>query len=79
MSREEFIKYIRSIGFKYSGKGHKADIYYYKEYKLLTIDYYYKFKNVSTGMGWYTMDHLVPFETYFKKELRTIKLKALLG
>ena len=78
MTREEFIKFIESIGFKYNK--HK-DYYDYKEYGiyLLQNNYnYYVFYNGS-GCITYVLDDLTPLEKYFKNELRSIKLKNILG
>ena len=72
MSREEFIYFIKSIGFK-------VDVIYhcYNKYKLCLYHNRYALYN---GSGWcyYEFNDLTPFKV-FKKELRSIKLKNLLG
>ena len=84
MCKEEFVnyhevdllgfqKYIESIGFKY------FDCYYdYKEYRIFLNSDNYSFYN---GSDWdmKNIDDLTPFNKYFKQELRSIKLKQLLG
>ena len=73
MNNKEFKKYIESIGFKYFG------CYYdYKEYRIDLYEYCYYFYN---GSDWdmKNIDDLTPFNKYFKQELRSIKLKELLG
>ena len=73
MRVEEFINYIKSIGFK------KIGIYYvYKEYKIVLYNnYYYNFYNGSEWFSDIDYNDLTPFKV-FKKELRSIKLKELL-
>ena len=77
MNREEFKKLIESIGFEYNR------LYYfhnYDEYRIDLYDYHYYFDN---GSGWIDYEHylndLTPIQEHFKKELRSIKLKGLLG
>ena len=41
MSREEFIYFIKSIGFKYNGHGY----YEYKEYEIFLLYNHYDFFN----------------------------------
>ena len=73
MSREEFKMYIESIGFKYNGHGY----YVYKEYEInLYIDHY-DFNNGSEWVFYINFD-IRPFDMYFKRELRSFKLKELL-
>ena len=74
MSREEFKNYIESIGFEYDDS-----IYLYKHY---SIDFYidekcYHFWN---GTEWqlYNLNNSTPLDKYFKKELRSNKLKQIL-
>ena len=72
MTREEFINYIESIGFKDNG----SDFYhYYKQYRINTyfISNCYSFYN---GSEWI---HYIDFDlTPLKKMTRCIKLKQLL-
>ena len=69
----EFKRYIESIGFKRNG------IYYvYKEYRLYLLSNYYNFNNGSLWVQDIDLNDLRPFKV-FKKELRSIKLKQLLG
>jgi hypothetical protein len=80
MNIEEFIKYIELIGFRYISYDHY--IYKYKEIKLdLYSDSYdsYYFWNGSDWIYDIPLNDLKPINEYFKKELRCIKLKALLG
>ena len=74
MSKEEFKKYIESIGFKYDSYS-----YLYKNYQIDLYNNYYNFYN---GLNWWwykDYDDLTDLETIFKKELRSIKLKQLLS
>ena len=74
MSEEKFKLLIESIGFKHNVRLHK-----YKEYRidLFFIDHY----NFFNGSEWfvYEYNNLTPIEVHFKKELRSIKLKNILG
>ena len=71
MSRGEFKKYIKCIGFD--------DFYRYKKYRInLYIDHYH-FYNGSEWSEDISFNDLTPFENNMIKELRTIKLKELLG
>ena len=71
MSRGEFKKFIESIGFKKEGW-----YYVYKEFRIKLYPDYYTFYNGSKWVGC-EIDDLTPIENYFKKELRSIKLKQL--
>ena len=65
MTREEFKKYIESIGFK-----------------KYVIDLYNNYYNFHNGSKWYYdiyYNDLRPLENEFKQELRSIKLKKILG
>ena len=76
MNREEFKHFILSIGFKYNDSGYYG--YYYKNYRInLYTDCY----DLCDGSGWvgYDYNDLSPLEKEFKKELRSIKLKKILG
>ena len=71
-SREEFKKFIKSIGFKFDG------LYYdYKQYSIFVYNRNYYFYNGS-GCITYVLDDLTPLEKEFKKELRSIKLNQIL-
>ena len=76
--KDEFIKHIESIGFRLSPEYKYT--YVYKEYKINCkgVDYDIWFWN---GSGWirYSYNDLTPIENYFKKEFRSMKLKALLS
>ena len=75
MSREEFKKFIESIGFKYS---HYA-YYDYKKYRIdLSFIEEYGFYNGSKWKN-YEYNDLTPLEEYFKNELRSFKIKNILG
>ena len=77
MNQEEFRKYIESIGFEYNYG-------FYYDYKEFRIDLFnltgghYDFWNGSEWIHNIPYNDLKPFEKYFKKELRSIKLKSLL-
>ena len=73
MSKEEFEKYIKSIGFKPN-----AFYYVYKYYILYLYDDHYTFYIDSKLIARYDLNDLTPFKV-FKKELRSNKLKQLLG
>ena len=73
MIRDEFEKLIKSIGFKYDGYS-----YLYKEYIIDLYDDHYKFYIFTEFTGRYEYNDLSPFDEYFKKELRRIKLKQIL-
>ena len=73
MSREEFKQFILSIGFKYNG---------YYVYKEFVIYLYYNDYDFHNGSEWYDnndINDLRLIENYFKRELRSIKLKNILG
>ena len=76
MGRDEFENYIISIGFK---KTKTLDFRYL--YKNYGIDLYGDFYKFYTNLGWvlYVLDDLSPLDKYFKNELRSIKLKKILG
>ena len=73
MSLEEFKKIIESIGFEYAHR-----IQEYKKYIIKLYNNCYYFYN---GSEWFRIDlnDLTPFNKYFKRELRSIKLKKILG
>ena len=75
MSREEFIIFIKSIGFK----SIKFNSYYnYKEYGIYLLQNNY---NIYNGSKWFIStdyNDLITIENYFKGELRSIKLKQIL-
>ena len=75
MNYIEFKKFIESIGFKYNSH----NIFY--EYKIFKIDLFfidhYEFWSGSKWIN-YNYNDLTPFKV-FKKELRSIKLKNILG
>ena len=77
---EEFVKFIKYIGFKTNGY-----FYIYKEYQIdlvynhLYSSYgYYNFYNKITIMS-IPLDDLTPLKKEFKRELRSFKLKKLLS
>ena len=74
MSREEFKNYIKSIGFEYND----AIVYDYKKYRIDLYQYIYDFYNGSEWVYDIDLNDLTLLEKYFKKELRSIKLKQLL-
>ena len=71
----EFVEFIESIGFK--NKSNNGSYYIYKFYRINLYEYIYDFYN---GSKWYYYDYndLRSIEKYFKRELRSIKLKELL-
>ena len=73
MNRKEFIILINSIGFKI----HYGELVY-KEFKIEIRSDYFNFYNGSEWVENISYTDLKPFEEYFKKELRSYKLKALL-
>ena len=75
MTREEFKKYIESIGFK---SDTDYGIYSYKEYRIYLYNNYYHFYNGSEWVFYINFDNLTDLETIFKQELRSFKLKELL-
>ena len=72
-SKEEFKQFIESIGFEEI----IGSYYRYKEFKIDLYKDQYCFHN---GSEWcfYALNDLTLLEKYFKKELRSIKLKELL-
>ena len=73
MNREEFKKFIESIGFKDLKNGN----YVYKEYIISLFVKRYEIY-ISPGWSLYDYNDLKPLEKEFKSELRSIKLKQLL-
>ena len=75
MDRKEILEnFIESIGFEFHGIS-----YVYKKYKIDLWNDYYNFHN---GYEWFygiDLNDLTLLEKYFKKELRSIKLKNILG
>ena len=79
-SREEFIIFIKSIGFTTSNNYSDFDsyiLYYYKEFIIYLYANEYCFWNTSKWINYHLYD-LTPIENYFKQELRSIKLKNIL-
>ena len=74
MNREKFKKYIESIGFNYF-----YGYYKYKECEIYFYPYYYDFYNEQEWSCNIEYNDLTLVEKYLKKELRSIKLKQLLG
>ena len=74
MNYEQFKKYIESIGFK-----HNDRLFKYKEYRIDLYRYSYGFYNGYVWINKYEFTDLTLFEKEFKKELRFIKLKNILG
>ena len=70
----DFKKYIESIGFIYDDFTHR-----YKEYKIRFNYIVYDFYNGSEWIYNTKLNDLRLIENYFKQELRSIKLKGLLG
>ncbi len=68
----EFIKLIESIGFRSNGV-----LFVYKNF-IISIGDIYHFWNGFVWILNYQYSDLKPIEKYFKKELRSIKLKQLL-
>ena len=72
----EFKKIIESIGFKDINYAY----YEYKEYTIYLYGVYYDFHN---GFYWnsctYELNDLTPIQENFKKKLRSVKLKKILG
>ena len=77
MSKEEFEKYIESIGFEYIEKPYTVGLYCHKEYRISLFDNFYKIVNINNNewSGWYNFDHLKPL----RKFDRSYKLKKILG
>ncbi len=70
----EFIKYIESIGFK----EFMFVTYEYKNFKIDAWGFNYEFHHNNLYIGRFKFNDLTPIEKYFKKELRSIKLKRIL-
>ena len=76
MNREEFKNYIESIGFKPFG------IYYkYELYHIYLNNTHYEFYDISNNirMSYIDLRDLNLLEKVFIRELRSIKIKQLLG
>ena len=77
-SRDEFIKFIKSIGFEYN----KINGYYeYKEFRIFFKgDIYYNISIFKSGGGilHIPLNDITLLEKEFKREIRSIKLKGLL-
>ena len=75
MNREEFTKYIKSLGFEIIN----GFLYNYKEFRILLYREFYTCYNGSEMIAdCIDYNDLSPIEKYLKKELRRIKLKQLL-
>ena len=72
INKEEFVKLIKSIGFKYINLHY--GYYDYKSYRIDLASNYYNFYNGSVWTFHIKLDDL----SVFKKELRSIKLKKIL-
>ena len=79
-----FQKYIESIGFKISKK---IFVYNYNQiqadstynnYKIRIYYNHYTFFSGIIYIGTFILNDLTTFQTYFKKEMRSIKLKQIL-
>ena len=85
MNVEEFKKFIESIGFKYNGhyyvykEYHGVDHLDYQIYRIDLYEYFYYFYNGSEWFDNIYLNDLRPIQEHLKKELRSIKLKGLLG
>ena len=76
MNKEKFIKIIELIGFK-SNDSFKYD---YEEYTILAFPEFYDFLVWGDEQDEaISYDDLENIKIYFEKELRSIKLKELLG
>ena len=77
MTRKYILELIKLIGFEEDSN--MFEYYFYKEYAIdfFLNDFSFHFNN---GSEWNIIDfnNLTPFEKYFKKELRSIKLKKIL-
>ena len=74
MNREEFIIFIISLGFEYNGF-----CYRYKNYIIYLYQDHYDLFNGYIDGSIIKLNDLSPLEKYFKNELRSIKLKKILG
>ena len=72
MSKEEFVKFIESIGFNHNG--HNGHYYLYKEYSIYLFLKHYGFHNGSEWVYNIKLNDLTPL----KQIIRSIKLKQLL-
>ena len=72
MKKKEFRILIESIGFYGTNKFN----YYYKGFEIYLYNNYYFYKD-SEWIYYYYND-LTPLENYFKKDMRSYKLKQLL-
>ena len=85
MSTEEFIKYIESIGFRMHSMNKRK--YSYRYYDILIGAYYYTFndrdglliKNKIDNNYIFYLNDVSEINSYFKNELRSIKLKKILN
>ena len=75
MTRDEFIIYIESIGFKIT---EKKFLYKYKHCTICIWQNIYDIYNFGWNRG-ISYNDLTQLEKVFKKELRSIKLKKILG
>ena len=71
----DFQKYILSIGFETT---EDLFVYKYKQYRIQIFHDMYFFDYVP-GWCFYGYNDLTPFNKYLKHELRSIKLKKILG
>ena len=76
MNREDFKIFIKCIGFK---SDTSVFYYVYKDYKInLFEDNSYNLFKGSEWIGFEYCNNMEILERYFKKELRSFKLKQLL-
>ena len=77
MNREEFKNYIESIGFIHESNNR----YLYKYYIIYISLYHYEFYDISNNirMSYIDLRDLNLLEKVFIRELRSIKIKQLLG
>ena len=76
MNREEFIIFIKSLGFEY-------DVIERYKYKSFIIDLWIQDNtyDLYSDLDWFydiQLNDLKPLHKYFNKELRSIKLKKIL-
>lgn len=80
--REGFLKYIESIGFTKTSFGDNGFSNYikheYLDYIIFVYPGYYNFDDGTLICDGIYFNNLKPLQPYFKKELRSIKLKELL-
>lgn len=83
MNEQDFIKYIRKIGFTHSFSNNnmftKIDRYEYKRWKIDIRNNQFDFSDGFIWMEWLKFDHISVYDYLFKKELRSIKLKNILN